>query len=85
MKIYEKAKDISSLNVEETIKLLEKSSEELRQTPYTRFGLIMRLVILKSGVLTTSDKQTRTRAVEHLGFILLNGSYEDKAFVRSFN
>ena len=82
--VKEPRKSIDSLMAAEAIELLKKSSEELRQTPYTRGGLIMRLVILGSGALTTSDSQTRTQAVEYLKFLLQHGSYEDRAFVGSF-
>ncbi len=74
-----KRKLITELTVEETIAELKKTS--LNQTPYTRGGLVARLVVIYAKAFTAGDVNTQQEAEDHLEFFLNHGSEEIKALV----
>lgn len=76
---------ITELTADETIVLLDLLPEELRQTPYTRGGLIIELAILwyKTSPLVSSDTESHRKAEEYLKRLVREGSREDKDFLPS--
>jgi len=76
-------KIISDLTVGETIAELEKLPEELRQTPYTREGLIIHLAVqhLATDIFDNSKNEEHKLAEEFLEFLLQNGNEEDRRLV----